>query len=85
MIAKKSAIKITKMAEEAVYSNSSDINQMIKLHAMIGMSEMEIFVEKKLAKRSLNSLEKKGFYARITEFPSLESDCRLYVSWISNI
>lgn len=85
MIGKKSAIKMTRMAEQAVYSSSSDINRMIRLHALIGMSEMEIFVDKKLAKKSVSSLEKKGYYARITEFSSLEKDCRLYVSWMSNI
>jgi len=84
MIGKKSAIKMSRLAEQAVYSTSADINRMIQLHAMVGMFEMEIFVNKKLAVKSVYPLEKKGFYVRITEFSALENDCRLYVSWMSN-
>jgi predicted transcriptional regulator of viral defense system len=85
MITKKSAIKMTRYAEQVVHKSSSAINEQIQLHAMIGMSEMEIFVDKKTAKKIINSLEKKGYYTRITEFSALENDCRLYVSWMSSI
>lgn len=84
MIGKKSAIKITRTAEQTVYKSSNEISKLIKLHAMIGMFEMEIFVDKKTAKKSSLYLQKKGFYTRITNFAALENDCRLYVSWISS-
>lgn len=85
MIAKKSAIKITRSAEQLVHKSFSSINEQIRLHALIGMSEMEIFVDKKTAKKAVISLEKKGYYARITEFCSLDNDCRLHVSWMSSL
>lgn len=85
MITKKSAIKITRHAEQIVHSTFSSINEQIKLHALIGMSEMEIFIDKKIVKKILASLEKKKYYARITEFSCLDNDCRLYVSWMSNL
>jgi hypothetical protein len=84
MIGKKSVVKITRTAEQAVYNSASEISNLIKLHAMIGMFEMEVFVTKEIAKRTSLSLQKRGFYTRITNFNSLENDCRLYVSWISS-
>jgi hypothetical protein len=84
MIGKKSVVKITRTAEQAVYNSASEIRNLIKLHAMIGMFEMEVFITKKIAKKASLSLQKRGFYTRITNFNSLEKDCRLYVSWISN-
>jgi hypothetical protein len=84
MITKKKALKIARDSESVVYSTRFDIDHLIYLHAELGFFEFEVFVTKELAKKCIPSLEKKGFYARKTEFKSLENECRLHVSWISS-
>lgn len=84
MITKKQAVNLSRKAEVAVYTSKEDIEQLIYLHAELGFFEFEVFVTKELAKKCIASLEKKGFYARQTEFKSLDNECRLHVSWISN-
>ena len=85
MISKKKAIEITRDAEYSVYTTVEDIAQLIEMHAKLGMSDMEIFIEKSSAKKFMKILDKKKYYSRITEFKSLEHECRLYISWISNL
>ncbi len=85
MITRKKAIELTKRAEMSVYSETEDIAQLIQLHAELGMDEMEVFVEKKSVKKLQKVLSTKNFYSKATEFKSLENECRLYISWISNI
>jgi hypothetical protein len=84
MITKKKALKIAREAESLVYTAKIDIDYLIYLHAELGFFEFEVFVTKELAKKCIPLLEKRGFYARKTEFKSLENECRLHVSWISN-
>lgn len=84
MISKKKALKIARESEMLVYTCKLDIYYLIQLHAELGFFEFEVFVTKELAKKCIPILEKRGFYARKTEFKSLESDCRLHVSWISS-
>jgi hypothetical protein len=85
MIPKKKAIEITRDAEGSVYTTIEDIAQLIEMHAKLGMSDMEVFIEKSSAKKFMKILDKKKYYSRITEFKSLEHECRLYISWISNL
>jgi hypothetical protein len=85
MMSRKKAIEITREAEQTVYTSIEDIAQLIELHAKIGMSDMEVFIEKASAKKFIKVLDRKKFYSRITEFKSLEHECRLYISWISNL
>jgi hypothetical protein len=85
MISKKKALKLARESESLVYTSLYDIDYLIYLHAELGFFEFEIFVTKDLAKRIIPILERKGFYARKTEFKSLEKECRLHVSWISNL
>lgn len=85
MITRKKAIQITKLAEVSVYSETNDIAQLIQLHAELGMDEMEVFVEKKSVKKLQKALASKKFYSRAIEFEALKNECKLYVSWISNL
>jgi len=85
MLTKKKAVEISTECEGLVYLNLLDVFQLIQLHAQLGMYEMEIFVEKKKSNKFAESIRKKGFYCRIIEFKALENECRLYVSWISNL
>lgn len=85
MLTKKKAIAISSQSENLVYLSILDIFQVIHLHAQLGMYEMEIFVEKKKANKLAESIRKKGFYCRIIEFKALENECRLYVSWLSDL
>lgn len=85
MLSKKKAFQITHQSENIIYTSKRDISNLVQQHAELGLSEMEVFVDKKNAQKYASSLRKKGFYCRITEFKSLENECRLYVSWISNL
>lgn len=85
MITKKQAINLARKAEATVYTTKEDIAHLIYLHAELGFFELEVFVTKELAKKCVVPLEKKGFYAKKIEFKSLENECRLHVSWISNL
>lgn len=85
MLTKKKAIAITRQSEMLVYSETEDIAQLIQLHAELGMDEMEVFVEKKSVKKLQKALNTKKFYSKAIEFESLKNECRLYVSWISNL
>jgi hypothetical protein len=85
MLTKKKAIAISTESENLVYLSILDIFQVVQLHAQLGMYEMEIFVEKKKSNKFAQSLRKKGFYCRIIEFKALENECRLYVSWLSDL
>jgi len=85
MITKKKALKLARESESLVYTSLHDIDYLIYLHAELGFFEFEVFVTKQLAKKATSILEKKGFYARQTEFKSLENECRLHVSWISSL
>jgi len=85
MLTKKKAIALTRQSEILVYSDINDIAYLIQLHAELGMDEMEVFVEKKSVRKLTKALNKKKFYSKVTNFKSLEHECRLYVSWISNL
>jgi hypothetical protein len=85
MISRKQAIDLTRQSEYLVYSDINDIAYLIQLHAELGMDEMEIFIEKTSVKKLKKALNKKKFYSRVTEFKSLEHECRLYISWMSNL
>lgn len=85
MITRKQAISITRVSESYVYSEVEDIAQLIQLHAELGMDEMEVFIEKKSIKKLKKALDKKKFYSKVTTFKSLEHECRLYISWMSNL
>lgn len=85
MITRKQAIDLTRQSEYLVYSDINDIAYLIQIHAELGMDEMEIFIEKTSAKKLKKVLDKKKFYSRVTEFKSLEHECRLYISWMSNL
>ena len=85
MISRKQAIDLTRQSEYLVYSDINDIAYLIQLHAELGMDELEIFIEKKSAKKLKKALDKKKFYSRVTEFKSLEHECSLYISWMSNL
>jgi hypothetical protein len=62
-----------------------DIAYLIQLHAELGMDEMEVFVEKDSVPKLRKALDKKKFYSKVLEFAALEHECRLYISWISNL
>jgi hypothetical protein len=85
MMSKKTAIELTRFSENLVYTSTDDIAQLIQLHAQLGMSEMEVFVSKDIVKKCVKALDKKKFYSKVIEFKSLQHECRLYVSWISNL
>lgn len=85
MLTKKKAVLITEQCENLVYTNKEDLAYLLQIHAELGMSEMEVFVDKKNSQKYATAFRKKGFYARIIEFKSLKNECRLYVSWISNL
>ena len=85
MITKKKALEIARDSESLVYTSKLDIDYLIHLHAELGFFEFEVFVTKELAKKCIPLLEKKGFYARQTNFKALENECRLHVSWISSL
>lgn len=85
MLTRKQAIALTRQSEYLVYSDINDIAYLIQLHAELGMDEMEIFIEKTSSKKIKKALDKKKFYSRITEFKSLQHECRLYISWMSNL
>lgn len=85
MMSRKKAIQITAISENIVYTSVDDISQLIQLHAELGMYEMEVFISKDCIKKCVNALNKKNFYYRIIEFKSLPNECKLYVSWISNL
>lgn len=85
MISRKQAVQLTKQCENLVYTDKNDLAQLVQLHAELGMSEMEIFVDKKNSEKYASALRKKGFYCRVIEFKALKHECRLYVSWISDL
>ena len=85
MMSRKKAIQITSICENIVYTSVEDISQLIQLHAELGMSEMEVFVSKDCIKKCVSALNRKKFYSRVIEFKSLPNECRLYISWISNL
>lgn len=85
MISRKKAIELTDQYEHNVYTTKEDIAQLVYMHCQLGLSEMEVFVDKKFSLKCVSMLEKKGFYCRIIKFKALENEVRLYVSWISNI
>jgi len=85
MLSKKKAIQITAQSENTVYNSKEDLAQLVQLHAELGISEMEVFVDKKNVNKYANMLRKNGYYCKIIEFKSLKHECRLYVSWISNL
>ena len=85
MLTRKKAIAITRIGENLVYSSTDDIAQLIQIHAELGMDEMEVFITKESAKKLVKVLNKKGFYTRILKFAALEHECRLYISWMSNL
>lgn len=85
MLTKKKAIAITSQCENLIYTSIKDLAFVLQLHAGLGMSEMEVFVDKKKSHKYAESFRKKGFYCRIIEFKSLKNECRLYISWISDI
>jgi hypothetical protein len=80
---KKQAIKKTRICETLVYSRVEDIATLIDLHSQLGMDEMEVFIDKKQLNKMQKVLDKKKFYSRAIEFESLQNECRLYVSWMS--
>jgi len=84
MMNRKKAMQLTAIYENMVYTSMDDIYQLIQMHTQLGMSEMEVFIEKKKSQKFAQSLRKKGFYCRIFEFKALEHECKFYVSWISN-
>jgi len=75
---------LTRQCENIVYSNKEELAYLLHLHAELGMSEMEVFVDKKNSEKYASLFRKKGFYCRIINFKALEHECRLYVSWISS-
>lgn len=81
---KKGIVKLTKESEGLVYTSLEDVEYIIQLHAELGYYEMEVFLEKSLANKVQQSLEKRGFYCRIITFKALENEVRIYVSWISS-
>jgi hypothetical protein len=85
MLTKKQAFQLTKQCENLVYTDKNDLAQLVQLHAELGMCEMEIFVDKKNCQKYATMLRKKGFYCRVIEFKALKHECRLYVSWISDL
>lgn len=85
MLSKKKAIQITSQSENTVYNSKHDLAQLVQLHAELGISEMEVFVDKKNVNKYASMLRKKGYYCKVIEFASLKHECRLYVSWISNL
>ena len=85
MMTKKQAVNLTKSNENLVYTTTQDIAYLIQLHSELGISELEVFIEKSIAKKCTKVLESKKFYCKIFEFKSLEHECRLYVSWISDL
>lgn len=85
MLTKKKAVQLTMICENLVYTSKEALGNLIELHAQLGMSEMEVFVDKKSAEKYATSLRKKGYYCKVLEFKALEHECRLYVSWISNL
>ena len=85
MLSKKKAIKITQDAEEAVYSNLKQIDDLIAAHAALGLGDMEVFFEKKKVLKLVQKLRKERFYTRVTEFKALPDQCRVYISWHSDI
>lgn len=85
MLTKKKAIRMTMICENLVYTSRESLGNLIELHAQLGMSEMEVFVDKKNVQKYATSLRKKGYYCKVLEFKALEHECRLYVSWISNL
>lgn len=85
MLTKKKAMAITEQCENIIYGSIKDISDILQLHAGLGMSEMEVYVDKKKSHKYAESFRKKGFYCRVIEFKSLKNECRLYISWISDI
>jgi hypothetical protein len=85
MMTKKQAVSLTKSNENLVYTSVQDIAYLIQLHSELGISELEVFIVKSIAKKCIKVLENKKFYCKIFEFKSLEHECRLYISWISTL
>lgn len=85
MMTKQQAVNLTRLSENLVYTSVQDIAYLIQLHSELGMSEMEVFITKAISKKCVKVLEKKKFYCKVFEFKSLEHECKLYVSWISNL
>jgi hypothetical protein len=82
---KKSIVKLTQESENIVYTSLEDVEYLIQLHAELGYYEMETFIEKDIANKIQQSLDKKGFYCRIINFKALPNEVRIYVSWISSL
>lgn len=85
MLTKKKAMAITSQCENLVYFKLSDLSFVLQLHAELGMSEMEVWIIKKKSNRLVEAFRKKGFYCRVIEFKSLKDECKLYISWISDL
>lgn len=85
MLTRKKAIALTRESEILVYSSVEDIAYLIQLHAELGMDEMEVFVEKQAIPKLKKALDKSKFYSKVLKFAALEHECRLYISWISNL
>lgn len=85
MLSKKKAIQITNQSENIVYTSKQDLGYLVQLHAQLGMSEMEVFVDKRNVEKYASAFRKKGFYCKVIQFEALKNECRLYVSWISDL
>ena len=85
VLTRKQAIALTRESETLVYSSVEDIAYLIQIHAELGMDELEVFIEKTSIKKLKRALDKKGYYSRITEFQSLDYECRLHICWLSNL
>jgi len=85
MLSKKRALQLTNQCENIVYTSKQDLGNLVELHAQLGISEMEVFVDLKNVEKYATALRKKGFYCKVIKFQSLKNECRLYVSWISNL
>lgn len=81
MISKKTAIKLRNQAlSQPPISSEKQLNYYIKLFSSLGFDELEVFCERKVADKLVQSALKKGFYASTNQIKSCD-DNLLYLSW----
>ena len=83
MLNRKKMSKLTEENEGKVFQKVSDIYKVIKLHSLLGYSEVDMYVSKKIAAKAHSALDGMGYYCNSYEFECLPNESRLYIAWHS--
>ena len=85
MLSRKEAINLARFSETLVCTEVEDISELIRVYAELGHYELDVFIDKSLAKKVKRVLDKNGYYSKVTDYAALEHECSIYISWMSNL